>query len=233
MYDIIKQEKKKQRRRLFLAKREMEYGLIFLEGIASFVSPCLLPMVPIYIAYFAGEKEADLKKTIVNSLGFILGFTFVFLLLSVFASQLGSLVSQNMKYIKVIFGIVMILFGLNYMEIWKIKWLNQSHSFQFQWGKINFLKTFLFGILFSISWTPCIGSFLSSALLMIAKSQDLVKGMVMISLYAIGLGIPFLLSAVLMDKIKGIFQVVKKNYDKIQKVSGVLLIAMGIYTIFF
>ena len=115
----------------------MEYVLIFLEGIASFISPCLLPMVPIYIAYFAGNEENNMRKTILNSLGFIFGFTVVFLILSIFASQLGGIVSENMKYIKIVFGMIMIALGLNYMEIWKIKWLNQSHSINFKWKNLK------------------------------------------------------------------------------------------------
>lgn len=211
----------------------MEYLLIFLEGIASFISPCLLPMVPIYVAYFAGNEENNMKKTILNSLGFILGFTLVFLILSIFASQLGGIISENMKYIKIVFGVLMIVLGLNYMEIWKIKWLNQAHSMKFEWKNLNFFKTFLFGILFSISWTPCIGAFLSSALLLIAKNQDLLKGIILILLYAVGLGIPFLVSAILIEKMKSIFKFIKKHYSIIRKISGLLLIGMGIYTMLF
>lgn len=211
----------------------MEYVLIFLEGIASFISPCLLPMVPIYIAYFAGNKENNMRKTILNSLGFIFGFTVVFLILSIFASQLGGIVSENMKYIKIVFGMIMIALGLNYMEIWKIKWLNQSHSINFEWKNLNFFKTFLFGFIFSICWTPCIGTFLSSALLLIAKNQDLAKGIVLILLYAVGLGIPFLVSAILTEKMKNIFKFIKSNYSMIRKISGLLLIGMGVYTMFF
>ena len=95
----------------------MDYILTFLEGIASFISPCLLPMVPIYISYFIGEDENNNKKAILNSVGFVLGFTIVFLILSIFASQLGSILSSNIRYIKIIFGIVIILFGLNYMDL--------------------------------------------------------------------------------------------------------------------
>lgn len=211
----------------------MEYILIFLEGIASFISPCLLPMVPIYVAYFMGEEEKSLKRAILNSLGFILGFTIVFLILSIFASQLGGIISQNMRYIKILFGIIMIIFGLNYMEVFRIKILNQSHASQFDTKNLNFWKALLFGIVFSVSWTPCVGAFLSSALLLIAKNQDLWKGIILILVYAIGLGIPFLLSTILIEKLKGVFQVIKKNYTTIKKVSGLLLIGIGIYTMIF
>ena len=211
----------------------MDYLLIFLEGLASFISPCLLPMVPIYIAYFTGEKEDILKHALINSLGFVTGFTIVFLILSIFASQLGGFISQNMKYLKIIFGILIILFGLNYMEILKIKFLNKSQNMNFKVKNMNFIKAVLFGLVFSISWTPCIGTFLSSALLLIAKNQDLLKGIVLILIYSIGLGIPFIVSTILIEKLKGLFNFIKKNYEIVRKISGILLIGMGIYTIFF
>ena len=104
----------------------MDYILTFLEGIASFISPCLLPMVPIYISYFIGEDDNNNKKALLNSVGFVLGFTTVFLILSIFVSQLGAVLSSNIRYIKIFFGIVIILFGLNYMGLLKIGFLNKS-----------------------------------------------------------------------------------------------------------
>lgn len=211
----------------------MEYLLIFLEGIASFISPCVLPMIPIYIAYFTGENENNLKKSVLNAIGFVLGFTSVFLLLSVCASQLGGFISENMRYLKIAFGILIIIFGLNYMEILKIKFLNKTNEIKYDTKNLNFFKSLLFGAVFSISWTPCIGAFLSSALLLIAKNQDLVKGIILILIYSIGLGIPFIVSTILIEKIKIVFKFIKKNYNIIRKISGALLIIMGIYTILF
>lgn len=211
----------------------MEYLLIFLEGIASFISPCLLPVIPIYIAYFTGEKEKSLKSAIINSIGFVLGFTIVFMILSIFASQLGGFISANMRYFKILFGILIILFGLNYMEILKIKFLNKATSIEFDKKNLNFLKSILFGLIFSISWTPCIGAFLSSALLLIAKNQDMVKGIILILIYSVGLGIPFIISTILIEKIKGVFNFIKRNYGIIRKISGILLILMGLYTMIF
>ena len=98
---------------------------------------------------------------------------------------------------------------------------------------LNFIKAMLFGMIFSISWTPCIGSFLSSALMLIAKEQDLVKGIVLMLIYSIGLGIPFIISAILLEKLKELFTFIKKNYGKIKKISGIILIIMGIYMIFY
>lgn len=211
----------------------MDYILTFLEGIASFISPCLLPMVPIYISYFIGEDENNSKKAILNSVGFVLGFTTIFLILSIFASQLGAVLSSNIRYIKIFFGIVIILLGLNYMGLLKIGFLNKSNIKKMDTKNFNFFKAMLFGILFSISWTPCIGTFLSSALLLIAKEQDIFKGIIMMLLYSIGLGIPFIISAILIEKLKNVFDFIKKHYVVIKRISGVILIIAGIYMIFF
>lgn len=210
----------------------MEYVFTFLEGIASFISPCLLPMLPIYISYFIGEDDKNTSKAVINASGFVLGFTIVFLILSIFASQLGIFISSNIKYIKIVFGIIIILFGLNYMEIFKIKFLNKSKVINANIKNLNFIKAMLFGILFSISWTPCIGTFLSSALLLVAKQQDMIKGILLMVVYSIGLGIPFIISVALIEKLKEMFDFIKKNYNVIKKISGIILIIMGVYTIF-
>ena len=211
----------------------MEYLFTFLEGIASFISPCLLPMLPIYISYFIGEEEKKSSKKIINALGFVLGFTLVFLILSIFASSLGMIISENIRYIKIVFGIIIIFLGLNYMEAINIKFLNKTKVIDADKKNLNFLKAILFGAIFSISWTPCIGTFLSSALLLVAKHQDMLKGILLMLVYSIGLGIPFVVSVALIEKLKQVFNVIKKNYNIIKKVSGVILIVIGIYTIFF
>ncbi len=211
----------------------MDYLLTFLEGIASFISPCLLPMLPIYISYFIGEDNSNTRKALINSIGFVTGFTLVFLLLSIFASSIGNIIVNYIKYIKIVFGIIIILFGLNYMEILKIKFLNKTNMRSIEHKNLNFWKAILFGLLFSISWTPCIGTFLSSALLLVAKEQDILKGIIMMLIYSIGLGIPFIVSAVLIEKLKNVFQYIKSHYDIIKKISGMILIIAGIYTIIF
>ena len=143
------------------------------------------------------------------------------------------MLSTNIRYIKIFFGIVIILFGLNYMGLLKIGFLNKSKVKNIDTKNFNFFKAILFGILFSVSWTPCIGTFLSSALLLIAKEQDIIKGIVMMLLYSIGLGIPFIVSAILIEKLKNVFDFIKKHYDVIKRISGVILIGAGMYMIFF
>lgn len=209
----------------------MEYLLTFLEGLASFISPCLLPMLPIYISYFAGQENKSMKKTVLNSIGFVLGFTIVFLILSIFASTFGSFISNNLKILKIIFGVVIIILGLNYMQVLKLGFLNKTKRFKLNFENFNFFKSLLFGILFSISWTPCIGAFLSSALMLIASKQDLVKGIILMLIYSIGLGIPFIISAAFIEKFKKMFDFIKKNFGKVKVISGLILIGMGLYMI--
>ena len=211
----------------------MDYVFTFIEGLASFISPCILPMLPIYISYFIGKDNKKVSKAIINSIGFVLGFTVIFILLSILASSFGGIISNNIKYIKILFGIIIILLGLNYMELIKIKFLNKTKSSNRKAKDLNFIKSMIFGMLFSISWTPCIGTFLASALLLIAKNQDMVKGIILMLVYSIGLGIPFIISAALLEKLKEVFNFVKKHYDVIKKISGIILIIMGIYMILF
>ena len=211
----------------------MDFVFTFLEGIASFISPCLLPMLPIYISYFAGEDINDMKRKYLNAFAFVLGFTTLFLLLSISASTFGSLVSKYMRYIKIAFGVIIILLGINYIGLLNLKFLNKSNAVKADTKNLTFFKSLMFGILFSISWTPCIGTFLSSALLLIAKHQDVVKGIFLMLTYSLALGIPFLLSVFFMELLKDTFNFIKKNYDVIKKISGIILIVMGLYIIFF
>ena len=172
----------------------MEYIFTFLEGIASFISPCILPMLPIYISYFVGKEEKKTSKAVINATGFVLGFTLIFIAFSVFASTIGTAISGYIKYIKIVFGIIIIALGLNYMEILKINALNRTNNLKVDTKNLNFLKSMIFGMLFSISWTPCIGTFLSVALILIAKQQDILKGITLMIVYSVGLGIPFIIS---------------------------------------
>ena len=145
----------------------MDFFIIFILGFASFLSPCVLPMLPMYVSYFAGQDK-DLRRTVINSLGFVSGFTIVFVLLGIFASTLGKLITTNIRYLNIIFGIIIILFGMHYIGILNIKILNKSKGIQKNKDKLSFFSAIIFGMLFSVCWTPCVGVFLSSALMMSA-----------------------------------------------------------------
>lgn len=210
----------------------MEYIFTFLEGIASFISPCLLPMLPIYISYFGGS-EGERYKTFSNSVAFVIGFSIIFIILAIIANKVGNTIIENIRYIKYVFGILIIVLGLNYIEILNLNVFSKFKQFKADVKDLNFIKSLIFGVLFSISMTPCVGTFLSSALLLIASEESLLKGLILIVLYCIGLGIPFILSSILIDKLKSAFTFIKKNYKTVKVISGIILIVMGIYLIFF
>ena len=210
----------------------MEFLFTFLEGIASFISPCVLPMLPIYISYFAGKEDSKTSRALLNSIGFVIGNTIIFILFAIIASYAGALALGIQKYIKILFGVVIIVLGLNYMGILKIKFLNKEIRVKKKIDDFTFFKTILFGMMFSISWTPCIGSFLGSALLLIANKQNILQGILLMLVYSIGFGIPFIISAVLIEKLKNFYNLIKKNYKTIKIISGIILIVMGVYVIF-
>lgn len=209
----------------------MDFLIILIEGFASFLSPCVLPMLPMYVSYFAGQDK-DLKKTILNSFAFVLGFTIIFVLLGIFAGTLGKLITANGRYINIIFGIIIILFGMNYIGILNIKVLNQSKGIKRNTDKLSFFSAILFGMVFSICWTPCVGVFLSSALMMSATSENILKGGFMLFIYSIGLGIPFILTSIFLERLKNTFDCIKKHYNTINKIAGIILIFSGIKLMF-
>lgn len=205
----------------------MQYIISFLEGIITFISPCLLPMLPIYISYFAGGGERTTKVTLRNSFGFVLGFTLVFVALGALAGTLGSFLIRYQTWVNVICGVVIILFGLNYMGILKLK-LFQRNGGRLVSGEMNFFSAFAFGVIFSVGWTPCVGAFLGSALILASQQGHVLEGMAMLLCYSLGLGVPFLMSAVLIDKLKSAFNWIKAHYDVVNKICGGLLVLVGI-----
>lgn len=210
----------------------MDYFIAFLEGIITFVSPCLLPMLPIYISYFMGDEEqANKRHVLKNAFGFILGFTFVFLVLGAFAGSIGHLLVDYNRQVQILSGIIIILFGLNFTGFIKIPLLNKSRTSNINTTNLNFGTSFLFGSVFSISWTPCVGAFLGSALMMASTKGSFMEGMLMLLLYSIGLGIPFFLSALLLDRLKQTFDFIKKHYRLIHLLSGGILIIVGLMMI--
>ena len=205
----------------------MQYLISFLEGIITFISPCLLPMLPIYITYFAGGGERTTLKTLRNAAGFVTGFTAVFVAMGALAGTLGSFLTRYQTWVNVIGGAIVILFGLNYMGL--LKWnLFRGSRRGLKAGEMNFLSAMLFGMVFSVGWTPCVGAFLGSALMLASQQGHVLEGMGMLLCYALGLGIPFLLSAVLIDKLKGAFNWIKAHYDGVNKVCGGILVLIGV-----
>lgn len=205
----------------------MQYIISFLEGIITFISPCLLPMLPIYLTYFAGSGERTTKKTVIGALGFVSGFTMVFITMGALAGTVGSLFTKHQSIVNIVCGLIVIFFGLNFMGVFKIN-LFKGTKQSFNTDNMSFFSAVLFGIVFSLGWTPCVGAFLGSALMMASREGQALQGILMLLCYSLGLGIPFILSAILIDSLKGAFAFIKKHYKIINLVSGCLLIIVGI-----
>ncbi|MDO5478774.1 MAG: cytochrome c biogenesis protein CcdA [Clostridia bacterium] len=203
----------------------MLYLISFLEGIITFISPCMLPMLPVYVSYFAGnDEEKGTGKTFINALGFVLGFTVIFILMGAFAGAVGGFLRKYQIAVNIITGLIVIFFGLNFMGVFKLN-IFRGMSGRMDNKELGFFSSLLFGIIFSVGWTPCVGTFLGSALMM---ASGTLKGIFMLIAYSLGLGIPFIASALLIDKLKGAFSFIKRHYNIINLVSGILLIIVGI-----
>ena len=205
----------------------MQYFISFLEGIITFISPCLLPMLPIYISYFAGGGERTAKKTLRGAFGFVLGFTLVFMAMGALAGTVGSFLKNHQTAVNVVSGLLVIFFGLNFLGVFKLNLFHGS-SRSVDTDNMGFFSAMLFGIIFSLGWTPCVGAFLGSALLQASQQGHVLTGTLMLLAYSLGLGIPFVLSAVLIDYLKSAFDWIKRNYKIINTVSGILLVVIGI-----
>lgn len=205
----------------------MNYFIAFLEGIITFISPCILPMLPLYISYFA-NGENDKRKTAVNAVGFVLGFTIVFVLLGAFAGALGGLLREYERIVNIITGGIVVLLGLNFTGIIRIGFLNGTKKLQVQIQNIHFATSMVFGMVFAIGYTPCVGAFLGSALMMASREGTMAAGILMLVLYSAGLGIPFFISALLIDRLKATFQTIKSHYRMINLVCGIFLILIGV-----
>lgn len=204
----------------------MHYFISFLEGIITFVSPCLLPMLPIYISYFAGDSERDTKRVVKNALGFILGFTLVFVLLGALAGSLGTLLQEYSAVVNLVTGLIVIFFGLNFLGVFRVNLFRGTKLGNVE--HLGFFSSLLFGVVFSVGWTPCVGAFLGSALLLATSQGNVLQGVAMLLLYSLGLGVPFFISAVLIDRLKGAFSFIKRHYRVINLVSGCFLVAIGV-----
>lgn len=259
----------------------MQYLLTFLEGIITFISPCLLPLLPVYIAYFSGDAyrgsaagstgadagaspltgadsadRADgaavdgaavsssgadaasaaeagsvalstTKQTLLRAIIFVCGFTFVFALLGALAGSIGVAFVQHRRLLDIVCGVFVIIMGVHYTGIINIPLLSRVSAKSLpesaSWG-----QAFIFGAVFAISWTPCVGAFLASALSLAATSAHVLEGVALLVCFSLGLGIPFIISALVIHELAGAFTFIKQHYRIITIASGILLILMGI-----
>lgn len=205
----------------------MQYLISFLEGVITFISPCLLPMLPVYVSYFAGGGQRSTRRTLTNALGFVLGFTVVFVAMGALAGTVGGFLKSHQTAVNIVSGLIVIFFGLHFLGLVKVN-LFRGSSRSVDTRDLGFFSAMLFGVIFSVGWTPCVGAFLGSALVLASQRGHVLEGMGMLLVYSLGLGIPFLLSALLIDRLKSALNFIKSHYGVINKICGGLLIAIGV-----
>lgn len=206
----------------------MQFVITFLEGLISFISPCMLPLLPLYISYFAGGADKK-HRVFLRALSFVAGFTLVFSLLGLFAGTLGAFLTRYRTAVNIISGLIVVVFGLSYLDIIKLPFFKGMQN-----GRManSVISAFLFGIVYSVSLTPCIGAFLGSALMLASVSGTALRGVMLLVTYSLGLGVPFVISAVLIEKLNSAFAFIKKHYRVINICCGLFLIAVGVLMMF-
>ena len=201
----------------------MQILITFLEGVASFLSPCMLPLLPAYVGYFAGGMERR-RHTLARAILFVAGFSLVFCLLGVTAGGLGALLAAHRRAVNVVCGLFVIVFGLAYLDVIPLPFFKGVQ----RTGADGLLGALTFGMIYALGLTPCVGAFLGSALMLAATSGGVWRGLVLLLAYSLGLGVPFVLSAVLIDRLGGAIRWVKTHYRVLNAVCGLFLILMGV-----
>lgn len=212
---------------------------VFFEGMASFLSPCVLPLIPAYMTYLTGQSAEIMikdpkahKALIINSLAFIMGFSIIFILLGAVATKLGSYLLRNQYVIQKISAILIIIFGLFHAGFIPIKIFNYEKRLHVKPANQGFIPSMLIGMGFSIGWTPCIGPILTSVLILAANTQTLATGILLLATYALGLGLPFLVLAVGIRYLWKYLKVMNRYMGIIKRVSGIILIIVGLMIYF-
>ena len=208
----------------------------FLAGILSFLSPCVLPLVPGYVSLISGATLEDLQSderhmlgtVMLHSLTFILGFSVVFIALGAVATSIGQLVNEHHKLLARIAGVIVIVFGLHLTGLLKIKALYADKRLHEVKGGSTALGSFAVGFAFAFGWTPCIGPILATILVFAGAQETVLKGVLLLAVYSLGLAVPFLLTSLGVDRFLGFYTKFRRHLHTVEVVSGVLLIAVGV-----
>jgi len=212
----------------------MELIIAFAAGLISFLSPCVLPLIPGYISYISGSSLSELiEKKNVNLIPIILftvGFSIVFIIFGAASTFIGQVLLQNSYELRIIAGLVIIVLSLHIIGIINIRFFNYEKRIQTNISK-NFFSPILIGMAFAFGWTPCIGPILGSILVLASTEDSLGMGILLLSFYSIGLAIPFILSGYLMQKFLIFSKNFKKNINKVSKIGGVILLITGVLII--
>ena len=203
-------------------------------GLISFLSPCVLPLIPGYVSFISGQSLEELveRKTLnyLPILLFALGFSFVFILLGATASALGKILLQNSYYLRIVAGIVIIIFSLQLIGIVNIKFLNYEKKYYINKSS-RIWSVFIVGMAFGFGWTPCIGPILGSILALASTEENISKGMLLLTFYSLGLAIPFVLSGLLIQRFLLFSKNFKKNINIVLKLGGITLLLTGVLII--
>jgi len=220
-------------------KDNLLFAAAFLEGMASFLSPCVLPLIPAYMTYLTGQSLEVLSKDrqsfrnlLWNSLAFILGFSLVFVALGAAATSLGKYLLRHQAVIRKGSGVLIVFFGLFHTGLIPIAFLNYERRLQIPSRAPSLLTSFFIGLAFSFGWTPCIGPVLSSILIMAGNAKTVFSGILLLAIYSLGLGLPFFLMALGVRFAFKYLQVLRRHMKTVKIISGLLLIAIGIMVYF-
>jgi cytochrome c-type biogenesis protein len=224
-----------------MASSQLGWGIAFLAGLASFLSPCVLPLVPIYLAQLVGQSiyQAEGNNhqetrliTFLHAATFVLGFTLAFVALGASASSLGSLLKANQFLLRQIGGVLLIFIGLHVAGVLKLPFLYAQKRFSFRPSRPSYPASLLIGIIFGFAWTPCIGPILGSILVLAANTSTLRSGVTLLLIYSIGLGIPFLLLGLGLNQVSRLLKWLKPHLGKIEVATGILMIIVGVMIFF-
>jgi len=204
-------------------------------GLISFLSPCVLPIVPPYLAYMSGVSIGDMqspgvarRKAIVAALFFVMGLSTVFLLLGFTASAFGAFVLQNQELFAQISGVVVIIFGLHFLSVFRIPILDREIRMEAGQSGGSAVGAYVLGLAFAFGWTPCIGPQLGAILSLAASEASVARGTLLLGIYALGLGVPFLLAAIFLSRSMVLMNKMKRHMGVIEKVMGALLLLVGV-----
>jgi cytochrome c-type biogenesis protein len=219
----------------------VSYSAAFLAGVFSFLSPCILPLIPAYFTFITGFSLDELthrqndrirKKVIISTAAYVCGFSFVFVLLGASASYLGGFIQHYIDIIRIAGGVLILLFGIHLTGIFRFSKLNVEKRFHFKKKPLHFLGTFLVGMAFAAGWSPCIGPLLGSILILAGSRETVGEGMLLLALYSGGLAIPFMLISIFIHLILTFIKRASRILKYVNPAAGILLIIMGLVLIF-
>lgn len=218
---------------------QLSFGVAFVAGLASFLSPCVLPLVPIFLAQMVGQSVSQSEEiaakrlvTFLHALSFVGGFTLAFIALGATASTLGSFLHANQFLLRQAGGVLLVIIGLHMIGILKIPFLYWQKRFEYQPSRPSYPASFVIGLIFAIGWTPCVGLILGPILGLAANAATLRQGVLLLLIYSLGLGIPFLLLGLGLDRFSRLLKWLKPHLGKIEIATGVIMIAMGVLIYF-